>query len=249
MRITLCSSSKFFDKLLGIKEELENLGYEVFLPSMKDFHHREEDALAKIQYNLIREHFKKIEKSDAIYVYNEDKNGIEGYIGGNTLLEIGKAFDREIPIFLCKDFSRELSYKEELLAMDLKVIGLEWKKLKIKKDCGKIKEYQEACKRSAKKFDTLKEEILTWGLGIAGEAGDVASCIKKTFAHDNDQRVGIRENIGDTLWYIAMICNYFGWSLDEILDENLEKLQNRYPQGFNSEDASRGGTMIDWNKK
>lgn len=58
---------------------------------------------------------------------------------------------------------------------------------------GKIKEYQELCKRSAKKFENSKEEIMTWGLGISGEAGDVASCIKKTFAHDNDQRAGIRK--------------------------------------------------------
>ena len=42
----------------------------------------------------------------------------------------------------------------------------------------KLKEYQEACKRTAKKFDSKDVEIATWGLGITGEAGDVASCIK-----------------------------------------------------------------------
>ena len=47
---------------------------------------------------------------------------------------------------------------------------------------GSLKEYQELCKATAKKFETPEKEILTWGLGIAGEAGDVASCIKKTFA-------------------------------------------------------------------
>jgi len=67
-----------------------------------------------------------------------------------------------------------------------------------------LKEYQSLCKATAKKFETPEKEILTWGLGIAGEAGDVASCIKKTFAHDNDQRAGIRENIGDALWYSRM---------------------------------------------
>ena len=72
-----------------------------------------------------------------------------------------------------------------------------------------LREYQELCKLTAKKFETREKEILTWGLGITGEAGDVASCIKKTFAHDNDQKDGIRENIGDTLWYAVMICNFF----------------------------------------
>src|SRR3989339_1568534 len=90
-----------------------------------------------------------------------------------------------------------------------------------------LNEYQSICKATAKKFDTPEKEILTWGLGITGEAGDVASCIKKTFAHDNDQKAGIRENIGDTLWYSAMICNFFGWELQEIMQENLEKLRKR----------------------
>jgi len=113
---------------------------------------------------------------------------------------------------------------------------------------GGLKEYQELCKLTAKKFETAEKEILTWGLGIAGEAGDVASCIKKTFAHDNDQRAGIKENIGDSLWYAAMICNFFNWDMQEILNENLKKLKARYPQGFTTDAAKRDGTMIDWNE-
>lgn len=112
-----------------------------------------------------------------------------------------------------------------------------------------LKDYQDMCKATAKKFETSEKEILTWGLGIAGEAGDVASCIKKTFAHDNDQRAGIRENIGDSLWYAAMICNFFNWNMQDVLDENIEKLKKRYPQGFTTAAAKRNNTMIDWNKK
>jgi len=110
-----------------------------------------------------------------------------------------------------------------------------------------LKEYQEFCKKTAKKFENPEKEILTWGLGIAGEAGDVAGCIKKTFAHDNDQKTGIRENIGDTLWYSAMICNFFGWNLQEVLEENINKLKKRFPEGFTLENARREGTRIDWN--
>ena len=113
-----------------------------------------------------------------------------------------------------------------------------------------LKEYQEICKITAKKdYETPTEEILTWGLGITGEAGDVASCIKKTFVHKNDQKAGIRENIGDTLWYAAMICNFFNWDMNEVLGENVEKLKARFPQGFTEKDAGRGNTMIDWNEE
>lgn len=112
-----------------------------------------------------------------------------------------------------------------------------------------LREYQKFCKLTAKKIDSPKEEIFTWGLGIAGEAGDVVNCIKKTFAHENDQRAGIKENIGDVLWYAAMICNFFGWDFEEVLQDNFKKLKARYPDGFTIERAKRNGTMIDWNKK
>ena len=111
-----------------------------------------------------------------------------------------------------------------------------------------LKEYQKLCQKTAKKFDDKEKEIADWGLGISGEAGDVAGCIKKTVFHESDQRDGIRENLGDTLWYIAMICNFFGWNLEEILKENIEKLRKRYPKGFTQRDASRDRTRIDWNE-
>ena len=112
-----------------------------------------------------------------------------------------------------------------------------------------LKAYQEFCKTIAQEFEHPDHEIFTWGLGIAGEAGDVAGCIKKTVSHKNDQTEGIRENIGDTLWYAAMICTYYGWDMAEILKENVEKLSKRYPKGFSFEGAKRDGTRVDWNEQ
>lgn len=112
-----------------------------------------------------------------------------------------------------------------------------------------LKKYQEECKRTVRDFKSKEIEIMTWGLGISGEAGDVAGCIKKTIVHMNDQRAGIKENLGDTLWYIAMICNFFGWSLEDVFNENMDKLEKRYPQGFTEKDAGRNNTRIDWNEK
>ena len=117
----------------------------------------------------------------------------------------------------------------------------------IKNKVKNLKEYQNLCKKTAQGFKDKEKEIMTWGLGLAGEAGDVAGCIKKTFSHKNDQKEGIRENIGDTLWYAAMICNYFHWDFDKVLEENIQKLQKRYPKGFNKKSAKRKG--IDWNEK
>jgi len=111
-----------------------------------------------------------------------------------------------------------------------------------------LDEYQKLAERTAKKdFQTKEEEIMCWGLGVSGEAGDIASCIKKVVFHENSSvKDGIKENIGDMMWYTAMICNYFGWKFSEVLAENIGKLKARYPEGFTLVDAQRGGTMIKW---
>jgi len=126
VKITLCLSARFFDKLRDIQRSLEQRGHAVFLPSMVDYHHLEETALAKIHYGLMKDHFQKIDQSDVIYVANYQKNGIEGYIGGSCFLEMGKAFDRGIPIFLLNDIPQQSSYREELLALQPVVVGENW---------------------------------------------------------------------------------------------------------------------------
>jgi len=110
-----------------------------------------------------------------------------------------------------------------------------------------LREYQKLCKKTAKKFDNREKEILTWGLGIAGEAGDVAGCIKKTFSHGDDQKAGIKENLGDTLWYIAMICDFFDWDLEDVMRDNVKKLKKRHPKGFSQKSAKKDKRK-DWNE-
>jgi len=126
--------------------------------------------------------------------------------------------------------------------------------MKIKKKKLTIEEYQELRKRTSgmsEGFDMGMKEIMTWGLGLAGEAGDVAGCIKKVYCHDNKAQLsGIRENLGDTMWYIGAIADFYGWDLGEVLQENIDKLAKRYPKGhFTVEHVSRGGKRVDWNEK
>jgi len=111
-----------------------------------------------------------------------------------------------------------------------------------------IKTYQEYTKTTAGKegFWNKREEILCWALGAIGEAGDLAGCLKKTLFHENDQIAGIRENVGDVMWYLAMICNFFGWDLRKILDENKTKLDKRMRPGYG---ATRSKGRTDWMEK
>lgn len=108
-----------------------------------------------------------------------------------------------------------------------------------------LNDYQKLAKITAKTdFGSSTEEIMCWGCAVSGEAGDIASCIKKTFAHKKDVKDGIKENIGDMMWYAAMICNFFGWDMNEVLNQNIEKLKKRFPEGFNYDSVNRD--MIKW---
>ncbi|MBT7241515.1 MAG: nucleoside triphosphate pyrophosphohydrolase family protein [Candidatus Diapherotrites archaeon] len=113
-----------------------------------------------------------------------------------------------------------------------------------------LKKYQDFVNSITRdSYDDDEKKISNFGLGIAGEAGDVASCIKKTIFHKNEQIEGVKENLGDTLWYIAAICNHYGWSLEEVFEGNISKLSKRYPNGFSFKAAKRKGEKIDWNEK
>lgn len=65
----------------------------------------------------INDHFSKVEWSDAILVVNHNKRGVEGYIGGNTLMEMALAFYLKKPIYMLSEVSSELLYKQEVMGM------------------------------------------------------------------------------------------------------------------------------------
>lgn len=82
------------------------------------------------------------------------------------------------------------------------------------------------------------EAIAIWALGIAGEAGEVAEHIKKHLGHGHPlDTEEIREELGDVLWYVAVLSNELFIDLNEVAEKNIQKLGQRYPGGF-SQDAS-----------
>lgn len=109
--------------------------------------------------------------------------------------------------------------------------------------------YLEFCKTTCSPFENKEKEIMTYGLGLCGEAGDAAGCIKKIVSHKDNQLEGLKENLGDMMWYVARICSYYGWTIEELVQENIEKLSKRYPDGFKWEALQRGNKRIDWNEK
>lgn len=73
-------------------------------------------------------------------------------------------------------------------------------------------------------------------LGLAGESGEVADCVKKIVAHGHPlDAEKLAKELGDVLWYLAVMADAIGYSLEDIAAQNIVKLKARYPEGFSHE--------------
>jgi len=131
MTITICGSMKFYKDMWEMKSTLEKRGFKVLVPmneaeavpvEARQNISDEEIITAKIEYDFIREHFRNIEKSDAVLILNFDHKGIPGYIGGNTFLEMGYAFGQNKKIYLLNPVP-DMDYKTEMHAMQPMILN------------------------------------------------------------------------------------------------------------------------------
>jgi len=76
-------------------------------------------------------------------------------------------------------------------------------------------------------------------LGLVGEAGEVANKIKKLIRdgrvdHDWKNTImaeDIASEVGDVLWYCAMLTDHIGIDLGKVMEKNLDKLKSRKSRG------------------
>lgn len=81
--------------------------------------------------------------------------------------------------------------------------------------------------------------VLNGCLGLAGEAGETLDMIKKWVFHEKDLDMEhFKKELGDVMWYVAMICKSMEIDMDEVLQMNVDKLKARYPEGFDVERAN-----------
>lgn len=124
MTITICGSMQFHREMEDMRKRLQARGFTVLVPADLDhiennesYMTNDEDKIStKIEFDFIREHFKKIEQADAILILNYEKKGIAGYIGGNTFLEMGYAFGLDKKVYLLHPIP-EMDYKTEMYAI------------------------------------------------------------------------------------------------------------------------------------
>lgn len=100
-----------------------------------------------------------------------------------------------------------------------------------------FRDYENEVERTAAGLSMQNLPIL--GLGLAGEAGEVADIFKKVFGHghtftpETEQKVV--EEIGDLMWYCVAVLRTLGVPLQEALEQNALKLRRRYPLGFSTQ--------------
>lgn len=97
-----------------------------------------------------------------------------------------------------------------------------------------LSEYQRLSRSTAK---YPRHEALTYpALGLAGEAGEFADHAKKVIRDDGGEvtpqrREAMAKELGDVLWYVAQLASELGLELEQVAQDNLDKLRSRMDRG------------------
>lgn len=100
--------------------------------------------------------------------------------------------------------------------------------------------YQKAASRTLQCSMTKEQLICNIILGLCGESGEIADYLKKHLFHGHDLDLAIlQKEIGDQLWYLFMLAEYYRLDMAKIAQMNIDKLWKRYPNGFNHDDSRK----------
>lgn len=86
--------------------------------------------------------------------------------------------------------------------------------------------------------DHIDQKLSLAGLGVAGEAGEVADIIKKVLHHGvplDSVRDKMIKECGDVEWYLEYLYATMGWTREQVQMANVEKLRLRHPNGWTQE--------------
>lgn len=129
-KIYVLGSTHFMKEMVAAKDRLREMGYDGFIhPHYEAFvrgemkehlnrWHQGERAALKRENNYLKVHYGHILESDAVLFINAEKKGIQNYIGGNVLIEMGQAYVNNKPMFLMYDLPKDSAYIDEIESMD-----------------------------------------------------------------------------------------------------------------------------------
>ncbi len=98
-----------------------------------------------------------------------------------------------------------------------------------------FKEYQKLSRETAI-YPNLGKNFIYPTLGLSGESGEIAEKVKKVLRDSdgvitNETRELLKKELGDVLWYLSQLSVEFGFTLEEVADENIKKLALRKEKG------------------
>ncbi len=97
----------------------------------------------------------------------------------------------------------------------------------------KVNDYQQAAMTTLNNSLDKKDMLINSVMGLCGESGEAIDIVKKWLAQGHElNKDALKKELGDVAWYLAEAATALDVSLEEILQGNLEKLQARYPDGF-----------------
>lgn len=90
----------------------------------------------------------------------------------------------------------------------------------------KFEEYEQFVK--SMKVYPEKHAIVYPALGLIGEAGEISEKVKKWLRGDKElDKDALLSELGDPLWYITSLADDLGYTLQDVVDRNVEKLTSR----------------------
>lgn len=90
------------------------------------------------------------------------------------------------------------------------------------------------------------EDLLHGCAGVTTEGGELMDIFKKhEFYGKEIDLVNLKEEVGDVLWYLPLLCRFGGFTLEEAAATNIAKLRKRYPERFTGEAAINRDTKAE----
>ena len=95
--------------------------------------------------------------------------------------------------------------------------------------------YSIAARRTVNPALDDRDRLLDAAAGMAEEAGEVLGLVRKRVFQDREvSHETLIEELGDVLWCLAMTADCLGITLNEVASANVEKLEQRHPEGFSA---------------
>lgn len=96
-------------------------------------------------------------------------------------------------------------------------------------------EYQDKAARTQNGKLNRNQRLNHALFGMCSEVGEIHGLYQKMFQGHPLNFSEVLDEVGDLMWFISELCDVLGVTMDDVAARNIEKLEERYPDGFDAE--------------